>query len=348
MKKKLLGILTVLAVSVQMSAVFAEKTAPTIIVNEREMYFADQGPVIQEKTGRTLIPLRAVLEECNAKVEWDAETRTIHATAGDNRREVTLTIDSDQMKTRYYQSLMEFTDDTVTLDEPAQIMNDRTMIPVRAVVEALGSKVDWDEDSQVINITSRAYMRYLMDQGVLDSEFKPIEKKEGEKVYDASKELPALSLTSKAQTVAEGESFDVYVNLNNLETLGGEKRLFTGCSLGIYYDSDVLNYDGYTFVDGEEEYRAVLDASNAEFKGNSVKIVSIAHYGNEEQETKDGAIMKLTFKVKKAEKTELRLSNRLTDLGYDTYFTIRVDDKDITCTDATQLYIDTAPVIINQ
>ena len=132
------------------------------------------------------------------------------------------------------------------------------------------------------------------------------------------------------------------------EAHGGEKRLFTGCSLGVYYDSDVLNYDGYTFVDGEEEYRAVLDASNAEFKGNSVKIVSIAHYGNEEQETKDGAIMKLTFKVKKAEKTELRLSNRLTDLGYDTYFTVRVDDKDITCTDATQLYIDTTPIIINQ
>ena len=34
-------------------------------------------------------------------------------------------------------------DEEITLDVPAQVVNDRTMIPLRAVAEALDAKVDW-------------------------------------------------------------------------------------------------------------------------------------------------------------------------------------------------------------
>lgn len=42
---------------------------------------------------------------------------------------------------------------TVKTDVPAQVVNGRTMVPVRFVSEALGAKVEWDEKNQSVNIT---------------------------------------------------------------------------------------------------------------------------------------------------------------------------------------------------
>ena len=41
----------------------------------------------------------------------------------------------------------------VTLDQPAVILNDRTMTPARFVAEALGAKVDWDGLARKVTIT---------------------------------------------------------------------------------------------------------------------------------------------------------------------------------------------------
>ena len=38
----------------------------------------------------------------------------------------------------------------VVLDVPAQTINDRTMIPVRAIFEALGAEVSWNGDTQTV------------------------------------------------------------------------------------------------------------------------------------------------------------------------------------------------------
>jgi len=40
----------------------------------------------------------------------------------------------------------------VKLDVPAQIIGDRTMVPVRAVAEAFGVKVDWDDSTKTVLI----------------------------------------------------------------------------------------------------------------------------------------------------------------------------------------------------
>ena len=41
----------------------------------------------------------------------------------------------------------------VTLDVPAQIINSRTMVPARAVSEALGCNVNWDGGTKTVTIT---------------------------------------------------------------------------------------------------------------------------------------------------------------------------------------------------
>ncbi|MBR5586834.1 MAG: copper amine oxidase N-terminal domain-containing protein [Clostridia bacterium] len=57
--------------------------------------------------------------------------------------EISLQIDSVQM---YVNS------DIIYLDVPAKIINNRTLVPVRAVSEAFGCKVNWIQDTKTVVI----------------------------------------------------------------------------------------------------------------------------------------------------------------------------------------------------
>ena len=99
--------------------------------------FSDQRPVIID--GRTLVPIRDVFEQLNYNIDWNADTQQVTLTSDNNI--IIVTIDSETFTTN---------DVTHTLDVPAQIINDRTMLPIRALLESVGYHVVWEE-----NITSR-------------------------------------------------------------------------------------------------------------------------------------------------------------------------------------------------
>lgn len=101
----------------------------------------DQDPVIIN--GRTLVPLRGIFEALNASVIWDPKTQTV--TAYKQGTTVSLKI-GDRTAT--------INRETTQLDTPAQIMNGRTVVPVRFVSEALGEEVTWDPKAQTVNITT--------------------------------------------------------------------------------------------------------------------------------------------------------------------------------------------------
>lgn len=102
--------------------------------------FEDQYPVIIN--GSTLIPVRAVSETLGADVKWDGETRKV--TIVKDGCEIVLTIDSD----------------TVTVDgtpyqivQAPEVINNRTMVPLRFVAEAYNIGVDWDGETRTVVIT---------------------------------------------------------------------------------------------------------------------------------------------------------------------------------------------------
>lgn len=99
----------------------------------------NQAPVIQN--GRTLVPLRAIFEALDTDVSWNDKTRTVTAVNG--KTTITLKID---------QNTMMKDGKTIKLDVPAQIMNSRTMVPLRAVSEALGADVDWSELTKNVSV----------------------------------------------------------------------------------------------------------------------------------------------------------------------------------------------------
>lgn len=100
-----------------------------------------QEPVIVE--GRTLVPLRSVFEALGATVQWNNDTRTVISKR--ENIEVSLSVDSD---TLYING------EAKTIDIPPQLMNNRTMVPVRAVAEAFGCTVKWDNNTRSVQITS--------------------------------------------------------------------------------------------------------------------------------------------------------------------------------------------------
>jgi hypothetical protein len=92
---------------------------------------------------RTLVPMRAIFEALGATVDWDDTTRTVTA-AGDGTN-VQMTIDSNEI---YVNS------EKITLDVPPQIIDDRTLVPVRAVAESFNCDVSWNGDTQTVIINS--------------------------------------------------------------------------------------------------------------------------------------------------------------------------------------------------
>ena len=96
--------------------------------------------------GRTMVPLRVIFEALSASVDWNGETNTVVSKKNDTT--ISLTIDSDQMT---------INNQTITLDSPATIIEGRTLVPVRAVSEAFGIKVDWDEDNEIVILREPRY-----------------------------------------------------------------------------------------------------------------------------------------------------------------------------------------------
>jgi uncharacterized repeat protein (TIGR02543 family) len=100
----------------------------------------DAAPVII--SGRTLVPLRAIIEGLGGTVTWFAETRSVEVLL--NGRDLKLQIGN---RTAIVDSA------AVTMDVPAAIMNGRTVLPVRFVAENLGAQVDWEQLTRKITVT---------------------------------------------------------------------------------------------------------------------------------------------------------------------------------------------------
>lgn len=357
MNKKITGILTA-AMLVSTSAAYAE-VSPKIIVDERTLSFEDQGPVIVPETGKTLIPIRFVCNAAGASVNWDADAQKVTVTSGDNRNSVELTVGSDEMTIHYYPSIAQDITDTKKLEQAPVIMNDRAMIPVREVLEAIGAEVDWDEENRLINITSRAYARYLRDMGVEGYEVNyPLSGGEvsfdkapevlPEKPYDKKIDLPMLSISTEAKDVKKDDIVDIYLNLSNIEKFSDKPTYLSTLSCGLIYDHEKLAYSGHTFLNADSEYSAALEAANETFRDDCLKISAVASLStaNDRTPVSNGHIVKVSFKVLTDEAFEISLSNSIhSRIGKDTEIGFDFGETDITTLgEANELYIDTTPL----
>lgn len=112
-----------------------------VTVDNQYVKFDVQPTIINN---RTMVPLRAIFEALGATVEWDNSTSTIIS----QKENITIRLTIGETK-------MYVNDSSVELDSVACIINNRTLVPVRAISEAFDLTVNWNPDTSVVAITSK-------------------------------------------------------------------------------------------------------------------------------------------------------------------------------------------------
>lgn len=112
------------------------------VVLDGEKILFDQPPVSVD--GRTLVPIRAVIEEMGGTVEWNPHSSASILEMDGNK--MTLILGS---KTAFYNG------EEYELDVEPQAINNRTLLPLRFVAEKFGFSVGWDGDTRTVIIETK-------------------------------------------------------------------------------------------------------------------------------------------------------------------------------------------------
>ena len=124
--------------NIQMLNVSLLDLPPRVKLNGTTLDF-DTPPVIED--GRILVPLRTIFEALGSDVYWYGDTQTVTSVKGDTT--ISMQIGSNELIRN---------SETISLDVPAQLVNERTLVPARVIAEAFGATVDWDEEMQTVII----------------------------------------------------------------------------------------------------------------------------------------------------------------------------------------------------
>lgn len=140
MKRTVFIITAIILVMCQSVLCFAANSdnGISVFVNQSKVNF-DVAPIIQN--GRTLVPMRAVFEALGAEVGWNNAAQA--ASARKDNIHIILTVNSNIMLKNL---------EPIELNVGAVMIDGRTLIPVRAVSEAFGCAVTWDQESKTVKI----------------------------------------------------------------------------------------------------------------------------------------------------------------------------------------------------
>lgn len=113
----------------------------TVLYNGTRISFHEYGQNPDLLNSRTLVPLRSIFETMGADVQWDASTNTVTAKRG--KSEIKIQIGAGEMIKN---------GQNIAVDVPAQLVNNRTMVPVRVIAEAFGADVQWNNGGKTVLI----------------------------------------------------------------------------------------------------------------------------------------------------------------------------------------------------
>ncbi len=100
-------------------------------------------PLIRD--GRTLVPIRSIIEAMGGSVEWDAKQSMVILKLKEDK--INLTIDSVTASFNGVES---------TLDVAPVIINERTMLPIRYIAESFKFDVEWDGVVNTVTVTKKS------------------------------------------------------------------------------------------------------------------------------------------------------------------------------------------------
>jgi len=129
------------------------KSEPPIIYMDGQRLILAVEPIIIN--GTTLVPIREIFEEQDAKLSWDPATRKVIATKED-------TIFTYIVG----QTTANMNNQTLHLSVPGQIIDGYTLVPLRLISETFGSAVQYHKNSNTISISSATQFETSVEYGV--------------------------------------------------------------------------------------------------------------------------------------------------------------------------------------
>ncbi len=112
----------------------------TVSVNGTPIQF-DQPPITDKENFRTLVPMRSVMTSLNGSISWDDNTKT----AG-------IVLPGYHIYIQIGEPYMNINGEIKPTSSIAIEYNNRTLLPIRNVIEAIGGSVLWNEDNKHIDV----------------------------------------------------------------------------------------------------------------------------------------------------------------------------------------------------
>jgi len=118
----------------------------TIKLNGRDMVFdqsSSLGKPFLDESGRTLVPVRRLLDEMGVRVEYNKDRRAVYASK-----------DGYEIKIPLGESVIKTPSGDIEMDTKAVIKDGRVYIPLRYLFEAFAMPVEWHEGSRTVILNS--------------------------------------------------------------------------------------------------------------------------------------------------------------------------------------------------
>lgn len=141
MKKSVILTLTLILV-LSLTVVSNALSEVKVVVNNEAVNFPDAKPYIN-KDNRTLVPVRFIAENLGCDVDWDNEIRQVGIMG--MGKDIKLNVGENK-------ALVD--GENIEFDTKAIIKEDRTFVPLRFVSEALGAKVEWNNETRTVLIST--------------------------------------------------------------------------------------------------------------------------------------------------------------------------------------------------
>lgn len=232
--------------------VFADaEPAPQIriFIDGSELILGENIPM--SESFRTLVPMRALFEKLGAEVIWVSETEPITAKIGS--KTVSVRIDVAQI----------IVDGVAAeLEVPARLIGDFTYLPLRAVTEAFGADVQWNEEMQTVTITTAAAEPAA--SAAPTDEQNPsnsvVPNRRPMSISDGSDVL--IKLGDTEITKQDFRYYLVSSNYNIYREFFADNDIATSAELETSFSWDAVYEDGKTYAQISKE-RALIEAEEA-------------------------------------------------------------------------------------
>lgn len=202
-----------------------------VMYNNQVLTFPDVLPKLVN--GRTMLPVRTVMEAMDAQVDFDEDTRQVSITMKDTT--VTFTIGSDSITVTKDGQSTTVQMDCTTYEETANGAY-RTMVPVRFLSEACGYTVLWDNDYRTAVVVDDQALAQQIDDGftkVNDFLQRQLQEQQGKQLvetaqitgkitlYNEEGKATDYTLSAQATTYTDGAALRMELTLDAENALKG-------------------------------------------------------------------------------------------------------------------------------